>query len=220
MLYTRFWQEISSFNATSEKERCMSYYKVIDNKVHAPKGCELNVVHHCNLSCRACSHLSPVLKKHAVNAEDVFRDFSALANHYAPHFVKLLGGEPLLHPGLLDVIDAVRSSGISSRIHVCPNGLLLSRMPTQFWEKVDLVEISVYPGVHLDYEQLKQACQHARDWNAEFAMLNHNFFREAYTEEGTEDQALVQRIYRTCKVAHIWGCNTVYDGYFFKCPQS
>jgi len=195
-------------------------YEVIDNRIYTQQGCELNVVHHCNLTCRACSHLSPVMKKYLVDADSVFRDFSTLAKYYRPRYIKLLGGEPLLHPMLLSVIDAIRSSDICNRVHVCTNGILLPKMSSQFWAKVDLVEISAYPGVNFDEEQRKQIRYNAKSHNVRLIIAHHNYFREAYSEIGTEDKDLVHRIYKTCKAAHVWRCHTVLNGYFFKCPQS
>ncbi|MCT2546915.1 MULTISPECIES: hypothetical protein [Streptomyces] len=45
-------------------------------------------------------------------------------------------------------------------------------------------------------------------------------FRESYSEQGTEDGALVDRIFRTCQVVHVWRCHTVHQGFFYRCPQS
>jgi hypothetical protein len=44
-------------------------------------------------------------------------------------------------------------------------------------------------------------------------------FQESYSELGTTDEALVQRIYETCKLAHRWRCHTVADGWFYRCPK-
>src|SRR5437868_3286182 len=45
-------------------------------------------------------------------------------------------------------------------------------------------------------------------------------FRESHALHGTEDDALVGRIYRTCNIAHAWSCHNVEAGYFYKCPES
>src|SRR5882724_1840135 len=99
-------------------------------------GCEINVADHCNISCRGCSHLSPVSAESFADPEGVYRDLSRLAAHYVAHHVRLLGGEPLLHRGLVEVIAAVRASGISGRVRILTNGLLLPRQTEAFWEAV------------------------------------------------------------------------------------
>jgi hypothetical protein len=47
-----------------------------------------------------------------------------------------------------------------------------------------------------------------------------HYFRESYSESGTRDVTLVERIYRTCQMANVWRCNTVLNGYLYRCPQS
>src|SRR5262245_27405170 len=116
--------------------------------------CEVNVVHHCNLTCRGCFHLSPVFKKHYVTAESMQADLTCLAKYYHAGSVRLLGGEPLLHPDLLGMIAAARASGVSRRVVIVTNGLLLSKMPDVFWRAVDKVRISSYPGKHMTPRQL------------------------------------------------------------------
>ena len=44
-------------------------------------------------------------------------------------------------------------------------------------------------------------------------------FWESYSELGTKDTNLVQRIYSTYK-AHTWHSHTIAEKYFYKCPQS
>src|SRR5690242_1559574 len=68
--------------------------------------CEVAIVDHCNLACRACSHLSPILPRHELTAEALERDLSRLWRHYESAWVALLGGEPLLHRDLVGVIEA------------------------------------------------------------------------------------------------------------------
>ena len=195
-------------------------FQIVNNKIHAPTDCELNVVHHCNMSCRGCTHLAPVLEKHFADPNTVFNDFSILGKYYRPKSVKILGGEPLLHPNLLQVIDAVRSSELTNYIHIVTNGQLLAEMPDSFWEKVDEVQISVYPRREISHEHLKIFQQKAKLYSVAFEYFYFDNFRESYSELGTTDTKLVQQIYSTCKMAHLWHCHTVDNGYFYKCPLS
>src|SRR5215213_3438808 len=195
-------------------------YTIVDGKIQTPEGCELNVVSHCNLACRSCSHLAPVMSKSFVDVDSVFRDFSTLAKYFRPQYVKILGGEPLLHSNLLDIIDAIRRSGICEHIQVCTNGILLPRMLPPFWTKVNEIHMSIYPGKELNAEQLTYVRQQAQDYNVDLKLFYFDHFRESYSEIGTSDEQLVQRIYRTCQIAHVWRCHTVFNGYLFKCPQS
>jgi cyclic pyranopterin phosphate synthase len=188
-------------------------------KIHNPT-CEINVAEHCNLACRACSHASPVLPRALVDPAVLEHDLSLLAEHYHAHTVRLLGGEPLLHPDLGTIIEVARRSRIGEVIRVVTNGVLLPRMPRSFWEAVDVVDVSQYPSHELTPEQLRR-CRHEADAaGTELVVTRVRMFRESYSEAGTTDAALIRRIYKNCVVAHVWRSHTVANGVFYKCPQS
>ncbi|MBW4426146.1 MAG: radical SAM protein [Nostoc desertorum CM1-VF14] len=195
-------------------------YTISNNKIDTGRYCEINVVHHCNLSCRGCSHLSPGLPKYIVDPENIYRDLSLLSKSYIPRGVKLVGGEPLLHPNIIEVIDAIRKSGITKFVKMVTNGHLLSKAPDIFWEKIDAIEISLYPSKAINPETLKTLKQKAKDSKTILESYYWDDFRESYSELGTENTELVQKIYSTCAVAHIWRCHTISEGYLYKCPQS
>lgn len=177
------------------------------------------VAHHCNLSCKGCSNLSSRLKKFFVAPYAVARDLSMLARVYDPECIVLNGGEPLLHPDLIEVIDAVRGSGISQYVKVVTNGILLSRMPREFWQRVDEVVISLYPTTMVDHEKIKTCHRKAKEHGVRIVLRYSDIFREKFAELGTSDHQLVQRIYRTCQTTHFWRCHILCDGHFFRCPQ-
>jgi len=194
-------------------------YEIRNGRIQI-NGFELNIAHHCNLSCRACTHLSPRVKKYFIDPDQVCRDLSILANYCQSIGVGLLGGEPLLHPDLLGVVDAISKSGIGERITVVTNGVLLGRMPEAFWRSVNRVVVSLYPGYEPRVEELKVYRQRAREYGVQFRLKYQDSFRESYSALGTTDAHLVRRIYSTCQTAHIWRCHTVIEGYFYRCPRS
>jgi organic radical activating enzyme len=194
-------------------------YHLVDGKIHSST-CEINVAEHCNLSCRGCSHLSPVMDKYFVDPSEVMADLSALAHHYGVDNVRLLGGEPLLHPDLLAVISAVRASAITERVTLVTNGLLLARMPGEIWEAVDTIEISMYPGHSPKPAQYALLEDLARSHAVDLRPTRVDKFRESFTEIHHQDPELTQRIFSSCKVAHQWRCHTVAHGMFYRCPQS
>jgi hypothetical protein len=193
---------------------------VVAGRITSPDGCEINAAEHCNLSCRSCSHLSPVLRPRLAAADEVHDDLRALATAYRCRFVKLLGGEPLLHKGLGDLVAAARLSGVSDEVHVCTNGRLLDRIDDALWAALDEVEVSVYPGQEPDEATLRRAADAARAGGTRLRLLSNTHFRESYSEVGTDDPGLVRDIYATCKLVHVWRCHTVRDHRFWACPQA
>lgn len=194
-------------------------YRVVDGRI-LNRRLEINVAEHCNLSCRACSHLSPVVPKSLVDPAKIYRDLSVLARCYHVKSVRVLGGEPLLHPDLESVIDAIRRSTICDSVWVITNGRLIPRMTTAFWSSIDLVEVSLYPGQHLGAEAQDACRAKAKQHGVALRFHVRDEFQESYSEAGTEDDELVRRIFTTCNVVHRWRCHNVIDGWFYRCPQS
>ena len=179
--------------------------------------CEITVAQHCNLSCRACSHLSPLLSKDFADPETLRSDLKTMAKYYHTKYTQLLGGEPLLHPNILSIIAVVRESGISDHVEVWTNGLLLWKMSDEFWKAVDGVMVSVYPGKEMTPKQVRTCHKKARRHGTILRMGIADEFRESHSEVGTKDISLIKKLYRTCLIVN---CHTIEKGFFFKCPPS
>jgi hypothetical protein len=182
--------------------------------------CEINVAHHCNLSCRGCSHLSPIFSKEFADPQTLRRDLQTLSKFYHADMIRLLGGEPLLHPNVLEIIAIARESKIADEVRLCTNGLLLWEMPEEFWQGLDRVDVSVYPDREMTPKQLRICHQKARRWGTLLVLEFKSSFRESYSEVGTNDWGLIKRIYATCLIVHRWHCHIIERGYFFKCAQA
>ena len=58
---------------------------------------EYNVVGHCNLNCKGCSHFSNIQKKEFADLATFEKDISMLKKLFSEiRLINLLGGEPLL----------------------------------------------------------------------------------------------------------------------------
>lgn len=194
-------------------------YNIVDGKIQT-NAFELNIVHHCNLSCKGCSHLSPIMSKEVITSEEVLRNLSILARYLSPRCLRVVGGEPLLHPNLIDILRAIKASMISPTLRVVTNGTLLKQTNYNFWELVDEVHVSIYPEQELSQDDIYFIKEQASSYQVNVNLKYFYEFRESYSEIGTKDMAFIQRIYNTCKISHAWHCHTMYAGHFFKCPQS
>lgn len=194
--------------------------RIVDGLIRPQYSCQTDVVDHCNLSCRDCDHFSPIARKGYVDPDALYRDFALLARVYRPELVQLMGGEPLLHPDLVAVMRAVRASGITERILVVTNGQLLARMSDAFWEAVDDLEISQYPGTALDAPSLARWQDQARAFGVRLEVYEYPAFRHSLSRVGTLDEATTARVYRACKQVWVWGCHSVYAGYIYRCARS
>lgn len=186
------------------------------NKLHR-LSVEYSLTEHCNISCHACAHASPLLAKKFADLSDFTRDFEALAAVFHSRELRIVGGEPLLHPELLAFLREGRRIGIADTIVVFTNGVLLHRMPEEFWRLIDKLHVSVYPGVRrrLDEEDCERL---SRTHDVELRIERFRTFDQTLIGTRIEDPRLVKAIYRACHTAT--ECHTVHDGRFYKCPMA
>lgn len=145
---------------------------------------------------------------------------ATLATALAPSRVQIVGGEPLLHPRLSELLQAVRDSGLASSIRLVTNGSLRSRLTEEILDKIDSLHLSVYPGFEPSEAEIGLLRGQAERFRVDLVVKHFDHFREPFSSIGTSDRSLVRRIYTVCKIAHTWHCHTVEDGYFYKCPQA
>lgn len=114
---------------------------------------EVHIVDHCNLRCRSCSNFSSIAEECFADISVFERDMERMAHLTAGEVgtIFLLGGEPLLHPQLLEFCLLARKYFSSAKIEVVTNGVLLGKMDEKFWRQCKLHNITVayspYPGL-------------------------------------------------------------------------
>ena len=97
---------------------------------------EISAVEHCNLNCAGCSHFSPVATKEFICLERLDKDLKAFHKLVGDNIdgLKILGGEPLLHPQIAEVIYTCKKYFPSKHLMLYTNGLLLESMSAQFFK--------------------------------------------------------------------------------------
>lgn len=120
---------------------------------------EYHIADHCNLNCAGCSHFSPLAKPWLVDLKDFEKEWEKVVDSGLKiKRIRLLGGEPLLHPDLGSMVKYVRYLFPTSDINVVTNGILLGKrkaelLPIFIRNNISLT-ISCYPGLNLNYSEL------------------------------------------------------------------
>jgi len=85
---------------------------------------ELNLTYRCNLHCRYCNKSSNVAPVHTPDIQlPEFADkLRQLKLKMTPYEVVLIGGEPTLHPQILEFPDLIRSIWTDCRVTIFSNG--------------------------------------------------------------------------------------------------
>jgi len=191
-------------------------YRIVDGRVRT-RSLEAHIVDHCNLTCAQCCSLSPLLPAWQAQPESLARDLRMAGKVLAPRVFKLVGGEPLLHTNLLDIIEAVRSSEISPVISLTTNGIKLGEMPDRFWQAVDALTISRYPKPRLSTDLV--ACIEARaaqhgvglNWKVQ------DMFTTMTREQPDAHPQAARHIFHGCWIRE--RCHMVRDGMFYTCTR-
>jgi hypothetical protein len=145
------------------------------------------------------------------------REIRALGEVLHAGRIKLMGGEPLLHPQLLEFIATAREVAVADQVFVLTNGVLLHTMPEAFWQAIDLLQVSRYPGVRLrmSEDEIAARCQ-AHGIELEIGPVL-DVFQMRQLNDPIDDARLVRSIFRECHIANAWGCFSLSVGLFFRC---
>lgn len=185
----------------------------------AQAAAEYNLTDHCNLKCAGCNHVSPLLPQKFADPAEFQRDLTALAQVLHLGELKILGGEPLLHPALPEFLRHARASGLADEITLVTNGLLLHRCDPAVFALIDRLWISVYPGIKLPIETSGlETLSKKHDFKLELKAVDG--FRCTTVNERHRDVVLVQQIFQRCELAHVRSCHTIDRGYYFKCSPA
>jgi hypothetical protein len=192
------------------------HYPIVDGKV-ATRSLESHVVDHCNLTCAECCSLSPLLPRWQIEPADLARDLARAAQVLAPRVFKLVGGEPLLHPDIVELVRIARTSGIAPTVSITTNGLLLPRMPDALWDAVDALTISLYPRPALEPETIALVEERAARFGVALNWKRQDEFVVMTRDEPTTDASETVAIYDACWIRE--RCHMLRDGRFYTCTR-
>ena len=129
-------------------------------------GFEVSVCDHCNLNCVCCEHFSPVADETYLDIVQYEKDCARLSDLTGGEisWLHLMGGEPLLHPRLIEIFEISRKYFRVGNIELVSNGILLLKQPDSFWEscrKNDItVAVTQYP-IKLDNKAIEKKAAEA-----------------------------------------------------------
>ena len=86
----------------------------------------LSLTDRCNLACRYCAVAGP-RAYHRMEARLAVQLVRWLSGRHGVRHVRLTGGEPLLYPGLIDLVGALAGLGTLEELTLTTNGQALSR---------------------------------------------------------------------------------------------
>lgn len=83
----------------------------------------------CDLACPGCDRFIDYNHNWTESFDDISRNMQSWSKHLDPDNLTLIGGEPLLHPKIYDIIRTSRNCFDHACIEIYTNGLLLPKKP-------------------------------------------------------------------------------------------
>lgn len=176
---------------------------------------EFHLVDHCNLNCAHCNHFTPLADENFCKIDDIISDFKKLKvifDNIGKIFI--LGGEPLLHPEILRILEPLREIYPKSEIIIITNGILLNKQNDEFFSTLKKYNIAVsmthYP-IKVDYEGWIKRFEEIGIKAYYFSLDRNKMKKQNLDINGKSDK---NKAFSMC---HEKNCHFVRDGKLYVC---
>lgn len=176
---------------------------------------EFHLADHCNLNCAGCFHYAPFAERRLADIESLRRDFARLADLFGNiRHVRIMGGEPLLHPQVVAAAKIVRDAFPRSRVRVVTNGILLPGF--KGLEELAKLRVGIdwtkYPPVSDKGDEIRRICQEA---GVGLRVTENSSFMARLRPDGSSD---VRKAFRWCRDRMY--CPLLDDGRIYLCAPA
>lgn len=180
--------------------------KVLKNKIkiliskRMKKFLDVHIVEHCNLNCKSCAHFSPLAKPSFIELNELEIMYKNILPIYKYYFksIHLLGGEPLLHPNIENIIELTRKYFPRTEIQIVTNGIKLLSMPKSFFETCSRNQIVFYISQYPIFKRYEKICNKLEKYKIKYICSEkiEKFLNYFLDEEGKQNPI---ESYKKCK---------------------
>ncbi|WP_394863682.1 radical SAM protein [Paraclostridium bifermentans] len=148
-----FMPPINYLNKECKKATCIEDILFDENNMEYINVVQIMTVDQCNMNCSGCSHFSCLVDKKKEYDKGQFKqDLIRLKEVIKGVGVfSFVGGEPLLHDNLTEMISDIKDVFEEATITIITNGLLLNNMTEKFWKSVKendvFLDVTYYPAM-------------------------------------------------------------------------
>lgn len=180
-------------------------------------GIEYHLVDSCNLNCAGCSHYSSLINdKLIIPLEFIIKDLNLLKDKVGDNlkWLRLLGGEPLLHPNIIKCLINIRELFQNTQISIITNGILLKKMNNEFYDTClnHKIEISI-----TDYGIIKDLSIIINELNKKG--IKTRYYKNPSIWHYQHIRLTSERINCLNKCLYKNICNNYRDGKIYLCPH-
>ena len=177
---------------------------------------EYHLVDSCNLKCAGCSHYASLLDKLTYPSVDfIVNDFILLKSKIGDKLknLRLLGGEPLIHPEICRCLKEIRNIFQHTNISIVTNGILLENMQPEFYDicRDNNIRIVI---TNYDVINVKTVINKLKEYHISVVCNKHSKLWRYKHIRLTEDKI---DCFSKCKFKTI--CNNYRNGKIYLCPH-
>ncbi|MBQ0014701.1 MAG: hypothetical protein KBS82_05185 [Oscillospiraceae bacterium] len=115
---------------------------------------ETHITDHCNLKCAGCSHFSNIAEPYYKDLNEFKCEMTRLSCITDIGTIRIMGGEPLLHPQWFEFCCVARDLFPSAKIFLVTNGILLNKVSVEDMNKKNIgICVSDY-GLNIDWAKV------------------------------------------------------------------
>jgi hypothetical protein len=190
---------------------------------------EIPITHVCNFHCDGCSAYSNYGLKNQVTPEELNSWLLSWRTVILePMFIRVLGGEPFLHPKLPEILKVIRKNFPLSQIQLVTNGFSIDRykdIPKVLSELKIEVWLSIHANNPIYNEKLETIVRTLFSWREEFGVDvsrgdNVVHWNRFYRGLGKNMKPFLgndsRKSWESC---HSKSCLNLLEGNLWKCPQ-
>ncbi|MCX5727082.1 MAG: radical SAM protein [Candidatus Saganbacteria bacterium] len=105
---------------------------------------DVEITHSCNLNCKSCHRLLDRSNFKHMPLEDLNIIFEMFKGHIK--YLSINGGEPTLHPDIVEILKRSIDRLGGEKIIVATNGAKLNDIPDELLKKIKMIFFTWYPG--------------------------------------------------------------------------
>jgi len=129
---------------------------------------DLMIAYSCNISCAGCISISDTKRSGIEPFDSLVDSISRWKSTLNPSVIVIFGGEPCLHPRLIDICNEIRLAWPRSTIRLITNGYLLDQFDASAWFDFEPFEmqISIHRKDHepIINEKIKNILKNRKPW--------------------------------------------------------
>lgn len=187
---------------------------------------EVLLAAHCNLKCRYCARFSCITDKEFYEFDQIVKDLRALKkNKLNITCLSLSGGEPLLHPRIVDICRIIRLLFPKLAIVIFTNGKDICRMTEQFWKTLSMCGVNIiftkYDRSDIDYNEVIELCKKhgIKQFNVcEVAKETLESGRSEMAANRLNPKGLIEN-HQHNKMGCLEDCPTIFKGNIYQCGK-